>query len=85
LPLLVAMARGEPAERQLIRHAIEHGEVTRMTDVVAAVRRTGAIDAARDLARAEAEAARDSLSALPPSRFKEALLHLCVRAVDRSS
>jgi octaprenyl-diphosphate synthase len=85
LPLLVAMARGEPAERQLIRHAIEHGEVTRMTDVVAAVRRTGAIDAARDLARAEAEAARDSLGALPPSRFKEALLHLCVRAVDRSS
>jgi octaprenyl-diphosphate synthase len=85
LPLLVAMARGEPAERQLIRHAIEHGEVTRMTDVVAAVRRTGAIDAARDLARAEAEAARDSLGALPPSRYKEALLHLCVRAVDRSS
>jgi octaprenyl-diphosphate synthase len=85
LPLLVAMARGEPAERQLIRHAIEHGEITRMTDVVAAVRRTGAIDAARDLARAEADAARDSLTLLPHSPFKDALLHLCVRAVDRSS
>jgi octaprenyl-diphosphate synthase len=85
LPLLVAMARGEPAERQLIRHAIEHGEITRMTDVVAAVRRTGAIDAARDLARAEADAARASLTPLPPSPFKDALLHLCVRAVDRSS
>jgi octaprenyl-diphosphate synthase len=85
LPLLVAMARGEPAERQLIRHAIEHGEITRMSDVVAAVRRTGAIDAARDLARAEAEAARESLTLLPPSPFKDALLHLCVRAVDRSS
>jgi octaprenyl-diphosphate synthase len=85
LPLLVAMARGEPAERQLIRHAIEHGEITRMTDVVAAVRRTGAIDAARDLARAEADAARESLTLLAPSPFKDALLHLCVRAVDRSS
>jgi octaprenyl-diphosphate synthase len=85
LPLLVAMSQGTDQERELIRHAIEQGEVTRLPEVVAAVRRTGAIDAARELASAEAEAARLCLSALPPSRYKDALLHLCARAVDRSS
>jgi octaprenyl-diphosphate synthase len=85
LPLLVAMARGNTAERGLIRHAIEHGEVSRLPEVVAAVRRTGAIDAARELARQEAEAARSCAANLAPSIFRDALIDLCVRAVDRSS
>jgi octaprenyl-diphosphate synthase len=85
LPLLVAMTRGTDDERVLIRHAIEHGEITRLSEVVAAVRRTGALDAARAVARDEAEAARACLRALPGSPYREALLELCVRAVDRSS
>jgi octaprenyl-diphosphate synthase len=85
LPLLVAMARGDAAERSLIRHAIEHGEVSRLQDVVAAVRRTGALDAARAVARSEADAARLSLRSLLPSPYKDALIEFCVRAVDRSS
>lgn len=85
LPLLLAMSQGSASDRTLIRHAIEHGEVGRLADVVAAVRRTGAIDAARGLASAEAEAARVHADSLPASRFKDALLHLCVRAVDRTS
>jgi octaprenyl-diphosphate synthase len=85
LPLLVAMARGSEAERSLIRHAIEQGEVTRLPEVVAAVRRTGALDTARELASTEADTARACVVSLPPSRYRDALLHLCARAVDRSS
>jgi octaprenyl-diphosphate synthase len=85
LPLLVAMARGNDVERELIRHAIEKGEVSRLPQVVAAVRRTGAIDAARELARAESERAALCAGGLPPSSYRDALLHLCVRAVERSS
>lgn len=85
LPLLVAMERGSAAERDLIRHAIEHGEVARLQEIVEIVRRTGAIDATRDAARAEADKAARSLTVLPPSRFREALLELCVRSVERSS
>src|SRR5687767_6809298 len=66
LPLLVAMARGSSEERELIRHAIQHGEITRLPEVVAAVRRSGAIDAARELARAETDAARACAERLPP-------------------
>ena len=85
LPLLIAMARSHDADRGLIRHAIEHGEVARLAEIVAIVRRTGALDATREAARAEADIARRSLAALPPSAAREALLELCVRSVERSS
>jgi octaprenyl-diphosphate synthase len=85
LPLLVAMERGTPDERAVIRSAIEHGEVERLAEIVAIVRRTGALDATRDAAKAEAEIARSCLASLPPSTAREALLELCVRAVERSS
>ena len=34
---------GSTEERKLIRQAIEHGEVDRMSDIVGIVRRTGAL------------------------------------------
>ena len=85
LPLLFAMAHGSAEESQLIRQAIEHGEVERLADIVQIVRRTGAIDATRDAARRETELARDRLALLPESPAKQALLELCLRSVERSS
>ncbi len=85
LPLLLAMSRGTDAERELIRHSIEDGEVARLDEIVAIVRRTGAIAATRDSARAETEKARQCLAALAPSQSREALLELCVRSVERSN
>ena len=85
LPLLVAMARGDAAERDLVRHAIQHGEVARLAEIVAIVRRTGALDAARQVALDEAAKARDCLCVLPGSAQRNALLELCVRSVHRSA
>ena len=85
LPLLVAMERGTPAQRELVRHAIEHGEVERLADVIRIVRETGALEATRAAARAEVEHAQKCLAALPASQHKEALLHLCAYSIDRSS
>lgn len=85
LPLLVAMKNGAPSERELIRHAIERGEVARLDDVIAIVRRTGAIEATRDAAREEARRALDAIRLLPATAAKQALLDLCIRSVERSS
>jgi octaprenyl-diphosphate synthase len=85
LPLLIALERGSTSERELIRHAIEQGEVARLADIVQIVRRTGAITATRDAARAEADKARRSVAGLPASAHREALLELCVRSVERTS
>jgi octaprenyl-diphosphate synthase len=85
LPLLFAMTHGTAEESLLIRHAIEHGEVERLAEIVQIVRRTGAIHATREAARREAEHARDCLALLPESPSRQALLELCQRSVDRSS
>ena len=85
LPLLVAMARSTAPERDLIRHAIEHGEIERLPEIIAVVRRTGALSATRDAARAEAAKAQASLGTLPDTPARQALLELCLRSVDRSS
>jgi octaprenyl-diphosphate synthase len=85
LPLLVAMARAQADEKTLIRQAIEHGETTRLADILEIIRRTGALDATRDAARAEAEKARLSLNVLPPSPHKNTLEDICARAVERDT
>jgi octaprenyl-diphosphate synthase len=85
LPLLIAMERGNPAERALIRQAIENGAVSELDDIVQIVRQTGALEATRDAARAEAERAAACLERLAASSYRDALLDLCVRSVDRSS
>lgn len=85
LPLLMAMERGSTEERQLMRQAIVNGEIERLHDIAAIVRRTGALEATREAARSEARKAQSSLAALPDGAAKEALLELCVRSVERSS
>ena len=85
LPLLLAMERCTAPERELIRHSIEHGEVARLPEIVEIVRHTGAIAATRAAARAEADKAAHALAVLPESAYREALLDLCFRSVERSS
>lgn len=84
LPLLIAMERGSLEEREMIRQAIRDGEVSRLADIVAIVRRTGAVAVTREAARVETQKASDHLHALAPSIYRDALLDLCARSVDRS-
>ena len=85
LPLLVAMQRGTPEQAALIRHAIEHGEVERMAQIVEIVKATGALDATREAAQAQVDQAQRSLSTLPQSEWREALLQLSFDSIHRSS
>jgi octaprenyl-diphosphate synthase len=85
LPLLLAMERAGAAERSQIRRAIEQGEQQRLHDIIAVVRRTGALESTRSVAQQEAEKARARALVLPPSGARDALIDLCVRSVHRSS
>jgi octaprenyl-diphosphate synthase len=83
LPLIVAMQRGSEAERQLLRDAIESGGVEKMVEITAIVQRTGALEATRRLAVAEAQRAMDALAGLPDNEYKDALLKLASQLLDR--
>lgn len=85
LPILLAMERCLPAERELLRHAVQNGEAERLPDVVSIVRRSGALEATRDVARSEAKRAAESLSTLPVNRWTKSLLEFSARSVDRTS
>ena len=83
LPLIFAMREGNPAQRELIRQAIEEGGKDNMAAVVAAIHDTGAIDYARQAAHREAKTAADAIAHFPDSVYRAALLQLCVFAVER--
>jgi len=83
LPLIHAMQHGTPAQATCVRHAIEKGGRDQFAEVLAAVRATGALDAARKQAESEAAAAVTALEPLSPSIYKDALVQLSAFAVAR--
>ena len=83
LPLIIAMQRGTTPERELIRHAIENGEVQAMQDIVTIVRKTGALEATRQAASAEAQRAINALQSLPDTPYRVALQSLAEQLLDR--
>ena len=85
LPLIVAMQRGNPAQCALVKRAIEQGEVDALADIVQIVRETGAMQATREAASAEAQVALNALSVLPASPYKDALSDVAAQLLERQS
>jgi octaprenyl-diphosphate synthase len=83
LPLIAAMERAAPAQRNLIRGAIEQGSVDALDAIVDIVRDTGALEVARRAAAAEAQRAIDCLALLPRNAYSEGLLQLASSLLDR--
>ena len=83
LPLIIAMQRGTPAQSELIKNAIENGDISALTDIVAIVKSTGALKATRAAANAEAQRAIACLSHLPETPYREALHALAAQLLDR--
>lgn len=85
LPLIIAMQRGTPQEKETIQRAIENGEMDGLDEIIQIVRRTGALDATRAAASAEAERAIAALGILPKGPYQEALHDLAAQLLDRRS
>ena len=84
LPLIRVMHHGTPEEAAAVRRAVESGDGTELDAVLAAIRRSGALDYARGQAEAEAEAACAALSVIPPTPYRDSLLQLASFAVTRT-
>jgi octaprenyl-diphosphate synthase len=85
LPLIIAMQRGTLEERNLIQQAIENGSVDGLSDIVHIVRKTGALEATRAAALAEAQRALSTLAYIPNSVYKNALHDLASQLLVRRS
>jgi octaprenyl-diphosphate synthase len=83
LPLIRAMSAGSPEHREAVRGAILRGGRDDMRAVLAAIGATGALEYARGVASAEAEAARRAIEPMPHTVWKQSLLELSVFSVAR--
>ena len=85
LPLIHAMREGTAEQRATIRRAIEHGGLDEFAAIRESIESTGALNYTARLAREQADAAVDSLAALPGSAFRDALASLARIAVERTA
>ncbi len=83
LPLIHVLKHGTPEQAACVRKAIEEGGRDMFPEVLAAVKGSGALETARDYARAEAQIAVDSIAQLPASIYKNALIELPAFSVVR--
>ena len=83
LPLIYVMERGSESQAQVVRLAIEQGGRDEFEAVLAAIESTGALEYSRSRASEEAKTARDALTPLPNSNYKQCLLELATFAVER--
>ena len=84
LPLIAAMQRGTPEERQTIQKAIETGDVGMLDAVIAIVKKTGALDIARHAAQQEAKRAISAAQRLPEGQHRDCLVQLASQLLDRN-
>jgi octaprenyl-diphosphate synthase len=77
------MEHGTREQAAAIRHAVEQGGIEELSAVLDAVRRTGALDYAREQARAESRAACEALAGLPNTKYRDYLIQLADFAVTR--
>lgn len=83
LPLILAIQKAKPAQSQLIRDAIESGDVSQLPAIISIVQETGALTDTRVAAAREAQRAVDALDALPRNPYTAALLQLAAQLLER--
>ena len=83
LPLLHAMRVGSPAQQSVLRDALRTGGLDNLSGVMEAIETTGALQYASRRAAEASRRARDALSALPESRFRDVLTSLARFAAER--
>jgi octaprenyl-diphosphate synthase len=86
LPLLYAMNHGSEHQKAMIRDAIAHSTgMDNLEPILAAMHETGALAYTQKIAEQEADKAISSLSIIPDSEYKEALIGLAHIAANRSA
>ena len=85
LPLIYAMKEGSGEDRKIIHDAILEGGLDQLERITAIIRSTGALQYTADKAREAADNAIASLSRVPESKYKQALINIAELSIQRRS
>jgi octaprenyl-diphosphate synthase len=83
LPLIHAMHKANPEQREIIRRAITDGGREHIDGIVAIIHKTGALEYTYHCAQQQAHSAIDALKALSDSVYKTALCELVEFSLER--
>lgn len=83
LPLILAMQHGNAAQRHTVQEAIETGSIEKITEIAKIVRDTGALEATRNAAAAEAQRAINAALLLPDNAHRAAMVTLAAQLLNR--
>lgn len=83
LPIIYAMSKVSEEQRLAIKEAIKRGSRDDLPMIKEAIIQTGAIAYTKEKALEEANLARDAISSLCESPYKQALMSLCDFSVER--
>lgn len=83
LPLIYTIAEGTTHDSELIVDAIQHANVDLLSEVVAAVQRSGGIEYTLHAAKAESDKAVAAAQSLPESIYRTTLIQLAEFAISR--
>ncbi len=85
LPIIFALQKTQGADHALLVDAIEHTNEDRLPEVLAIIRASGAIDAARQAALAEAQIAIDAAKSLSANSYTDAMIALAASLQHRAN
>lgn len=85
LPLIHVMRTGTKQQAAIVKAAISAKERERLPEIIAAVRECGSLDYTREKAENCRDDAIQSLSSLPDSPAREALIRVANLAIDRQA
>lgn len=83
LPLIVTMRDGDASDAEVVRSAIRKRSAENLSEIVRIVQNNGGLAYTRQLAAAERDRARNALSDIPSSRYRDNMIALADFAVDR--
>lgn len=84
LPIIETMRRGNAEQEKLVGDAIKNGDREAFKEVFKAIETTGALSYTFERAREEAEAAKQALSTISNSKYRQGMTRLADFAVERT-
>ncbi len=85
LPLIIALQKASTEDQHIIRQAIEQGGLEHLEKIQTVIKQCGGIEYTQQKAREQAEIAKQALSNLQESPYKQALLALADFSVSRTN
>ncbi len=85
LPMIYALANTSGADKQLLEDAINNADNSKIQQVIAILQSVKAFEYTREQAQKSANLAKQSLSIIKDSEYKDALIALCNLSLQRKS